>query len=185
MDKNDFNIHILKEEKVYENNFGSLYDDIVEFRPQKVKGTYVRWKWKAPYSVAILPIILSNQIVLIENFRHSARKAIIEAPKGFGENNASPEKIAIKELYEETGLHAKTLDYKGIKITDAAFSYYPMHLFIAKGCYKSDTNHELSEVILGQHQYNINDIPKLLSNGSIEDAITYILLRIAYDEKQE
>ncbi len=184
MTKPDNEIKITNQIKIYENKYGALYDDEIEFLPQKIKGTYVRWSWNVPYSVAVLPMISPDTGVLIRSFRHSARKLILEVPKGFGEKNKEPVEIAKMELKEETGLICGAIDYKGMVFTDPAFAYHPMHLFIAWDCLEGQSNNEESEVIFESVPLKINHVDKLFSEGLLQDAITLLLVRMAQDYKR-
>lgn len=173
-------IKIIKDNLIYENKYGKLYDDDVVFLPKNVEGKYVRWRWKSPYSVAILPLLNSKQAVLVNIFRHSARKNVLEAPKGFGEKDREPITIAQEELENEIGLVSTNVVYTGKVVTDPSFSYHPMHLFIANDCTKGTSKHEPSEVIIGSEIIEIADVPELLENKAIEDTVTLLLLMLAH-----
>jgi len=101
-------IEIIREQPVYENQYGILYDDEVIF-PSGVSGKYIRFLWKAPYSVAVLPVIENDRIALISSFRHGLRGWTLEIPKGFGKPDIPPKKVAQLELIEETGLSCKRI----------------------------------------------------------------------------
>jgi ADP-ribose pyrophosphatase len=178
-------IQIINENVVYENDYGKLYDDDVVFLPQNKTGKYVRWKWHTPYSVGILPVMQNGEVVLLESFRHAARKTVIEIPKGFGNNKKQPLYIAQNELREEMGLISERIEYLGELTTDAAFTYNPMKLFIAWQCAEIRSQHEDSEVIIGKHAYPLVEIPKLIAGFKISDAISIIALMIAYQKGYE
>lgn len=179
MTKKTYSICIKKENLIYENPYGQLYDDDVIFLPQSASGKYVRWCWKAPYSVAVLPMLDVDQALLIKSFRHSARKAVLEVPKGFGAIGEEPISVAKKELEQETGLRSEKIDQLGTVVTDPSFAYHPMHLFIAYDCASSKSQHESSEVIIETIRINIKDVPRLFRNKVIEDAVTLLLLWLA------
>ncbi|MBI4731983.1 MAG: NUDIX hydrolase [Chloroflexi bacterium] len=115
-------IKITQEIVVYENKYGKLFDDDVLFLPQNVEGKYVRWKWNTPYSVGVLPVLENGNVVLIESFRHAARKSVIEIPKGFGNKLTPPQEMAVLELAEEAGLASDDWEYVGDVLTDTSFS---------------------------------------------------------------
>ncbi|MGL5827650.1 MAG: NUDIX hydrolase [Nocardioides sp.] len=139
-------IEILTERLVYENAYGTLWDDEVRFHPSEAEGSYVRWTWTAPHSVAILPE-LGTDFCLIKSYRHSLRGYSVEVPKGFGDHDLTPEQSASKELLEETGLIATRMEYLGTFHTDAAFCATPMHCFVARSCTLGTPNHEATETI--------------------------------------
>ena len=173
-------IKITKEILIYENKYGKLFDDEVLFTTSNSKGTYIRWKWKAPYSVAILPITPNNEIILINNFRHSARKNILEVPKGYGEKKHEPLYIAKKELKEETGYVSTSYEYLGEVFNDGAFSYHIMHMFIARDCIPGKSGPEEYEVISNLELIPLKNIEEYLMGGIIGDSVTLLLLNYLY-----
>ncbi len=171
-------IKIIHERPVYENGYGVLYDDEVLFKPQGKAGTYVRWKWKIPYSVAILPFISVDEVLLVESFRHSARKPVIEVPKGFGIEGKDSQESAREELRQELGLSCQQLEYVGKTAVDLAFMYHPIYLFFAWGCTAApgDNQPEASEVIIRKAPVRLAEVPALLADDSIEDTVTQLML---------
>lgn len=170
-------IRIVQERLVYDCRYGRLYDDHVEFLPQGAVGTYLRWEWEAPYSVAVLPILDTGEIILVESFRHSARRTVIEVPKGFGRIGTAPVEIAHEELAEEVGLQSSDIRAAGKVFTDPAFAYAPFHLFVAEACSVTQARPEASEVIVRPMKYAMSEIPGLLASGTVDDAVTVLLLQ--------
>ncbi|HEX8322057.1 NUDIX hydrolase [Longimicrobium sp.] len=173
----DPEIRIIQERLVYESRYGRLYDDFVEFLPQGATGTYLRWEWEAPYSIAVLPILLTGEIILVESFRHSARGTVLEVPKGFGRTGTAPVQIAHEELAEEVGLQSTEIRSAGMIYTDPAFAYAPFHLFVAQGCSGTQARPEESEVIVRSMKYALSEVPGLLAAGTVNDAVTVLLLQ--------
>lgn len=101
-------IRTLKEVLVYENRYVRVFDDEVSF-PDGHEGRYFRYQWRAPHAVAIIPV-MGRDIILLEMFRYQNQRLSIEIPKGFGTEGNSPEDDACRELAEETGLRASTLE---------------------------------------------------------------------------
>lgn len=173
-------IKIINEIVIYENKYGRLYDDEVLFLPQEVPGKYIRWQWNTSYSVGVLPITASNEFILIESYRHAARKSVIEVPKGYGEDGVEPLEMAKRELAEETGMESDDWEYLGEVLTDTSFTYHPMKLFIARDCRDANlTRHEDSEVIMASHRYPLASIPQLIKNLEIYDVVTLFMLMSA------
>ena len=173
-------IRIVRPRMVYGNQFGTLYDDDVEFCPAGVAGRYVRWQWRAPYSVAVLAMGDPSSALLIRNFRHSARREVLEVVKGFGDAERSPAEVARAELSEELGFTAHELKFLGVTVADAAFAYQPMHCFLAEGIRDQVPRPEESEAISGARAFDLAETPEALGHGTVEDAVTLSLLWHAY-----
>jgi 8-oxo-dGTP pyrophosphatase MutT (NUDIX family) len=175
-DRESPSIHILRDRAVYANRYGDLYDDDVEFRPLGARGRYVRWQWRAPYSVAVLPFSDPQTALLIRNFRHSARREVLEAIKGFGDKARDPAEVAVAELHEELGFSTLSLSFLGITIADPSFAYHPMHCFTATGQIDGPRRPEHSEAIGGAELFPLARTPEALASGEVQDSVTLLLL---------
>lgn len=178
-------IEIIREVRVYENAYGCLYDDDVEFPHSGHQGKYVRWEWSAPYSVAVLPMLSATDVGLVESFRHSARSVVLEVPKGFGVSDQDPLRTAETELREELGLRSGDWEHVGTVMTDPAFCCHPMHLFIARQCASCANEHEPSEAIIGMRVVSILDCASLLRRGVLQDAVSLLLVSIASNRLED
>lgn len=175
-DKEHGEIQIDEERLVYSNRYGSLYDDAVSF-PSGARGTYVRFAWHTPYTVAVLPVLDDGSVVLLSVFRHAARAWTVEIPKGFGAADRSPEETARIELFEEAGVESARLRLTRTVAQDPAFIATPCHLFIADGCTLRDARRlEASEAIRAPRVVLATDVDRLIDGGEVTDAITLLLL---------
>jgi ADP-ribose pyrophosphatase len=173
-------IRIVQERMVYSNQYGSLYDDDVRFEPAGNEGRYVRWSWRSSYSVAVLALPKRDTSLLIWNFRHSARRMMLEVVKGFGDTDRSPADVARAELREELGFIPDRLVYLGKTCADAAFAYLPMYCYLASGYLNGQADHEPSEVISGHEEFDLRQVPTLLETGRIHDSVTLLMLWQAF-----
>jgi ADP-ribose pyrophosphatase len=124
-------------------------------------------------SVGIIPIINSDEIILIKQYRFAINDYLIEIPAGKIESRESPIEAAKRELEEETG-------FKGDLIPLTKFYLAPsydtelMHLFIAKNVFKienssriMDEDENISNIII-----KLNDALCYCFNGYIKDCKT-------------
>lgn len=64
----------------------------------------------SPGAVIIIPrIVPDNEYILVRQFRPPTGKYMIEFPAGLVDAGETPEKSAVRELYEETGYEGKIL----------------------------------------------------------------------------
>lgn len=167
-------IEILKELKVYENKFCEFFNDECLF-PSGMVGNYLRLKMKGDYSVAVLPIMKSGEMVFIKTFRHSARGWGYEVPKGYGTENEKPIDCAIKELKEETGLSSPNFVYLGLYHESPSTMQNGLHCFIAMDCEKKE-NMQLEEFEAIDSWVCVktfDELPKLDYNDAITEMMVY------------
>lgn len=63
-----------------------------------------------PGAVAILPVMDDGRLVLVRQFRYAVGRALLEVPAGTREPGEDPRETAIRELREEVGLVAATVE---------------------------------------------------------------------------
>ena len=91
-----------------------------------------------PGAVIILPVLDDGRIVMIRNRRHTVFEELLELPAGTLERDASgqiedPAPCAARELTEETGYTAATIDPFGWFYTSPGILTEKMYAFIATG----------------------------------------------------
>ncbi|MCJ2377068.1 NUDIX hydrolase [Vibrio sp. ZSDZ34] len=129
-----------------------------------------------PGAAVILPIDPNGNIVLINQFRPSLQKWLIELPAGTIEPNESPMSCAQRELIEETGFQAKEFISLGQVTPLAGFCDEIQHLFIAK---QLTTNQQLDcdeDEIIEVVTMSRNELEQQIIDGNISDAKTIACL---------
>jgi ADP-ribose pyrophosphatase len=86
-----------------------------------------------PGSVVIVPLLDDGQVVLIRNWRPAVEKELLELPAGTLERGEEPEACARRELIEETGYEARTMERLGRFYTSPGMSDELMTAFVARG----------------------------------------------------
>jgi ADP-ribose pyrophosphatase len=100
-----------------------------------------------PGSVVLLPLLEDGRVVLIRNYRVAIDDWLVELPAGTLTRGEEPLAAARRELAEETGYRARSLDL--------LCSFYPspgilderMHLFLATGLEPGPTELDSGEQI--------------------------------------
>ncbi|MGP4072398.1 NUDIX domain-containing protein [Piscibacillus sp. B03] len=125
-----------------------------------------------PGAVAIIAITDEGKIVLVEQYRKALEKSIIEIPAGKLEPGEKPEVTAKRELEEETGYQAETLDFVVSYYTSPGFANEIIYVYEARG---------LSEV---EDQLNGDDDEFVeLIEVSLEEAMDLINSQRIHDAK--
>ncbi len=149
--------------------------DAVYFH-QGVPGTYDRLLWRSELKskfpgVAVLPILPSGQIVLILTYRHATRSWELELPRGGVEPQETLEEAALRELKEETGLIASSVDFLGEIATDTGVHSSAIPVFIGKISAQEASNPEYSEAIAKVIAFTKDELKEGLVRGFLEVSV--------------
>jgi len=129
-----------------------------------------------PRSVAILPVIDRDKIVLIKQFRFAINREIWEIPAGKLNKNEKPDDGAKRELREETGYRSKELKKIGEFYLSPGYSTEYMYVFLAKGLKKAKQSLEDGEQITDVKVFSVNEVLKMIKSRKIVDAKTLLAL---------
>lgn len=129
-----------------------------------------------PGAAVILPIDEKGNIILINQYRPSLKKWLLELPAGTLESNEPIEQCAHRELEEETGYSAKSMISLGQVTPLAGFCDELQHLFVAKDLtltqrYQCDDD-EVIEVL----SLSVDQLEQKIIQGEITDAKTIACL---------
>lgn len=129
-----------------------------------------------PGAAVILPITEQGDIILINQFRPSLKKWLLELPAGTLEKGELPAECAHRELEEETGYSASKLITLGQVTPLAGFCDEIQHLFVAKQLSKtarlSCDDDEVIEVVT----LSIQELEQKIITGQITDSKTIACL---------
>ena len=82
-------------------------------------------------SVIIIPIDTDGNMLFVSQYRHAAGKDLLELPAGTREDNEPFEECAAREIREETGMAAGTLEHIGDFYLAPGYSTEFMAVFLA------------------------------------------------------
>jgi ADP-ribose pyrophosphatase len=131
-----------------------------------------------PGSVVILPMDEQGNIWFTNQYRHPVRQMLLELPAGTLEAGESPKDCAGREIKEEIGMAAKSIEEIGKFYLVPGYSNELMHVFLAKGLYPSKLEQDYGEYI----ELNVlpmQEVFALLDKGKFLDAKTAAVLGMA------
>lgn len=138
-----------------------------------------------PGAAAVVPLLDPDPeatgqpfVVLIRQYRYAAGGFVWEVPAGKLDPGESPERCAGRELEEETGYRAVRLVRLGAIHTTPGFTDEIIHLFIAKGLVRGESQpgeHEFIEL----HEIPLAHAIAMIVEGEITDAKTICALMLA------
>jgi ADP-ribose pyrophosphatase len=132
-----------------------------------------------PGAVAILPLVDDDHVCLIRNYRVAVDKTLIELPAGTLEPGEDPAATAYRELIEETGYRAASIEKLREFTMSPGILNERMHLYLAKnltaGEMALEAGEEIETLIVGW-----DEALRMVFDGTIEDAKTLVGL-LHYD----
>lgn len=125
-----------------------------------------------PGSAAIIPFVAQDEIILLQQYRHPVKETLYEIPAGTLDKGETFIDCAGRELEEETGYRAGTLEPLIILYPSPGILNETMHLFKATNLVKTQTNYQLDESIKGNIHVKLSDAVEMIKKGTIRDAKT-------------
>ena len=126
-------------------------------------------------AVAILPIE-GDRCKLIRQYRYAIDDYILEAPAGALEKDEDPLAAAGRELIEETGFAARTIEPRGFIITTPGYTDEKIHLYEAHGLTPSQEYGMDEDEVIEVIDVAVSDLPGMVRDGTITDAKTICLI---------
>lgn len=113
------------------------------------------------------------QILLIRQYRYAAEEVLYEIPAGRLEPGEAPRDCAVRELAEETGCTAGSVEFLYTFYTTPGFTDEKIHIFMASGLTNGSTSHEADEFITTE-TVTLSHALELIQKGAIKDGKTTV-----------
>ena len=146
-------------------------DEVVE--PGGIRG--LREVVRQRGSVAVLPVLADGRVVLVRQYRYAVDAFVWELPAGRRDPGETPEEGARRELEEEVGLRAGTLEPLLVFWTTPGFCDEVMHLFRATGLEPVPPRPEADEKI-EPATFTLEDALEMVRRGEIREGKTLVAL---------
>ncbi|MGI1822032.1 NUDIX domain-containing protein [Exiguobacterium sp. TRN 1102] len=127
-------------------------------------------------AVAVLVIDESDNIVMVEQYRKAFESMSLEIPAGKLEKGEEPVSSAERELAEETGYTAESLEKIFSFYGAPGFCSERVDVFVAKGLSAGEMNLDEDE-FLNVKRYSFEEAVDLLDRGVITDAKTIMAIQ--------
>ena len=131
-----------------------------------------------PGAAAVVPLTATGGVLLIRQYRHAAGGYILEVPAGKLDAGEDPEVCAARELEEEAGVRAGTLQPLGSILTTPGFTDEVIHLYVATELTAG------SQALEHDEDLTVEEMPfdtalRLCREGGIRDAKSVCALMLA------
>jgi ADP-ribose pyrophosphatase len=132
-----------------------------------------------PGAAAVVPVREDGAVLLIHQYRHAVGGYIYELPAGKLDPGEDPKDCAARELEEEIGLRASSLEHLVTFYTTPGFTDEVIYVYLASGLtpgrQKLDTD-EVLEVVA----FPLEDALAKIRDGTIRDGKTIVGLQTVY-----
>lgn len=126
--------------------------------------------------VCVLPITDNNEILMVKQYRYPLAAATLEVPAGklnyAGEDHLEAGK---RELLEETGAVADSVEYLGEIYPIPAYTTEIIHMYLAKGLSFQSQNLD-SDEFLDVVKIPFDEALRMVMDGTLKDSKTMIII---------
>ena len=155
------------------------YQDVVKLPNGNVATWDFIWNKGA---AAVVPVREDGKLIMVRQYRNAIDRETIEIPAGGLNYPEEPTKdAAARELEEETGYKAGSMDFLISIKTTVAFCNENIDIYVARNLVPSKQNLDEDEFI-NVEAYSIDELCEMIYAGKIEDSKTVSAI-MAYKNK--
>lgn len=129
-------------------------------------------------AVTMLPIDDQGLVYFVRQFRVGAGKELLELPAGVIDEGEEPSATAHRELQEETGQDAASMERIGGFYMAPGYTTEYMHIFLATDLRASPLDHDEDE-FLKLVKVDLREVYGMIRSGQIEDGKTISAFMLA------
>ncbi len=163
---------ILRHERLYHGQVVDLdLDEVEEPGGVRARREVVRQRG----SVAALPVHEDGRITLVRQYRYAVDALVWELPAGRLDPDETPAEGARRELEEEVGLRARSLEPLSTFWTTPGFCDEVMHLFRASNLERVPPRPEADERIEAG-LFTLGELTAMIGSGQVREGKTLVAL---------
>lgn len=172
------NYRVVQSDRVYDGKVFNLIVDRVEYDSGQ---SGIREVAEHPGGAVAIPFVDDKHVLLVRQFRHPAQKYLHELPAGKLDRGENPLHCVRRELEEETGYAAASVEHLASIYTTPGFCSEILHLYICTKLTPIDGGQRLE---LGESSLTVESIPfthalAMIDSGEIVDGKTICGLLMA------
>jgi ADP-ribose pyrophosphatase len=155
---------------------GKVFDLIVDEVEYPSGGRGIREIAHHPGGAVAIPVLDDGRVLLVKQLRYPFGKHIYELPAGKLSPGEDPKVAAARELEEETGYIAGSVERLTSIYTTPGFCDEVLHIFLATQLRESPDGHkrEEGEYSMTVHSKSISEALAMVESGEINDAKTIV-----------
>lgn len=130
-------------------------------------------------SITVLPIDSNEDVWFVRQYRLGSESQLLELPAGVIEDNEAPEICAMREIQEEIGMAARSLQFLGDFYLVPGYSNEHMYTYLATDLYPSNLQADADE-FLNVVKIPYREVLAMMKTGKINDGKTLATLALAF-----
>ena len=162
----------ISSKQIFDGIVVKLFVDEVEL-PNGKKAT--REVVRHPGAVCVIPVDEEQNVIMIKQFRYPFEEILYEIPAGKLELGEDPYEAAIRELEEETGVNASSIEYIGTMYTTVAILDEKIHMYLATNISYRNAHPDDGE-FLEVEKVPLSTLVSMVMEGKIPDSKTQIAI---------
>lgn len=131
-----------------------------------------------PPAVTLIPLDSQGNILFVRQYRHAISQEFLELPAGVKEKGEDPEECARREIREETGMSAGSIQLLGEFYQAPGYSTEYMYIFLAQDLKPDPLPGDVDEFITVE-RYPVKQAYAMARDGGIVDAKSLAALLLA------
>lgn len=129
----------------------------------------------------IFAITNDERVLLVRQYKHGARRTLLELPAGAIDAGEDPMQTAVRELAEETGYEAESMEFLRSFVTDPTNSDTVAYLFLARNAVKTrDQDLDVTENITVELA-TLDELRAMVRDGTIDVMPQVAAIYVALD----
>ncbi|MBW8827601.1 MAG: NUDIX hydrolase [Acidobacteria bacterium] len=140
---------------------------------------------REPGAVAVVPLLGDGRAVLVRQYRAAIDAVVLEIPAGLRDvPGEDPAATAQRELIEEVGYRADSLELMTVYLTAVGLLDATVHVYLGTGLSPvPHDRHGPEEHAMTIVEVALDDVPQLIASGELRDAKSIIGLLLARERR--
>ncbi|MBS6956270.1 MAG: NUDIX hydrolase [Enterocloster asparagiformis] len=134
-----------------------------------------------PDSVAVVAVTVDHHVILVRQYRHGTRKVLLEIPAGGVEKGEDPVAAVVRELEEETGCKAGSIEFLCKIAPNSSNCSSYAHCYLARNVVRVGEQHLDETESLEVVEMEAEQVKELLRQGGFEQSVHVAALYSAMD----